>query len=143
MRVGFDYPGMAVVFFCHDRDGNFLMQKRGENAKDENGRWDIGSGGVEFGHNLLYTLKKEIKEEYSTDILKCEPLGYRELFREHQGERTHWVGFDYKVLVDKSKVRNGEPHKFDDIGWFTLDNLPSPLHSQFPNFVKKYGNRLT
>ena len=58
------------------------------------------------------------------------------------GEKTHWVALDFKVLVDREKVKNGEPHKFDDIGWFTLDNLPTPQHSQVPNFFRLYKEKL-
>ena len=42
-------------------------------------------------------------------------------------------------MVNREKVANGEPHKFDEIGWFTLNNLPSPLHSQLANFIEKYS----
>jgi hypothetical protein len=31
---------------------------------------------------------------------------------------------DFKVLVDPGKVAIGEPHKFSDLKWFTLDKLP-------------------
>jgi RNase adaptor protein for sRNA GlmZ degradation len=35
------------------------------------------------------------------------------------------------VQVDPATVAIGEPHKIDEIGWFTSDNLPDTLHSQF------------
>lgn len=66
---GVDYTGVSVVFFCHDGKGKFLMAKRSVNTRDEHGRYDIGAGGVEFGHTIEETLRKEIKEEYCTDIL--------------------------------------------------------------------------
>jgi hypothetical protein len=47
MEKGLDYTGISVVYFCHDGNGNFLMQKRGKNCRDENGRWDIGGGALE------------------------------------------------------------------------------------------------
>ncbi|MDQ5951478.1 MAG: 8-oxo-dGTP diphosphatase, partial [Patescibacteria group bacterium] len=56
--------------------------------------------------------------------------------------KTHWIALDYKVLVDRKKTKNGEPHKFDEIGWFRIDTLPFPLHSQFPFALEKYNNRL-
>ena len=46
------------------------------------------------------------------------------------------------VAIDKEKVKNGEPHKFDEIGWFTLDNLPQPPHSQLAHEIELFGNRL-
>jgi 8-oxo-dGTP diphosphatase len=142
MRKGFDYTGVAVVFLCHDGQGNYLFNKRSVNCRDEHGKWDCGGGSLEHSSEVEHNLKKEILEEYCTDVLNFEFLGFRDVHREHQGEKTHWVAFDYKVLVDREKVRNGEPHKFDNLGWFTLDGLPEPLHSQFPKFLELYENKL-
>jgi 8-oxo-dGTP diphosphatase len=143
MQKGVDFTGVTIVFLCHDGKGNILLNKRSENARDERHTWDPGGGGLELHDTVEGTLKKEIKEEYGTDVLDYEFLGYRDVHREHDGKKTHWVALDFKVLVDRSNVKNGEPHKFDDIGWFRLDALPAPLHSQFPYFLKKYGERLT
>jgi len=94
LQKGVDYTGISIVCFCHDRKGNFLMQKRGNNARDENGK------------------------------------------------RPHWIALDFKVLIDASKATNGEPHKFDEIKWFTLVKKPENLHSQLPVFFDKYKDRL-
>lgn len=69
------------------------------------------------------SLRKEIKEEYMADVLGYEFLGFRDVHREKEGVRTHWIALDFKVLVDREEVRIGEPEKFDEIGWFTIDNL--------------------
>ena len=142
MKKGVDYIGVCVVYFCHDGKGNFLMNKRSKNCRDEHGTWDQGGGGLEFGDSVEETLKKEVKEEYCTDILKSEFLGFRDVHREHNGKKTHWIALDFKLLVDRNKVKNGEPEKFDEIKWFTLDSLPSPLHSQTPKFLKLYAKKL-
>lgn len=142
MKKGEDYIGNTVVYFCHDGEGNVLLAKRSQNARDEKGRWDIGGGAIEFGEAVIDTLKKEIAEEYSTDVLGYEFLGYRDVHREHDGKKTHWIGLDFKVLVDRTKAKIGEPHKFDDLGWFTLDTLPTPVHSQLPAFLELYKNKL-
>jgi 8-oxo-dGTP diphosphatase len=142
MQKGIDYTGVTVVYFCHDGNGHFLMSKRSLNCRDEHGRWDPGGGALEFGQTVDETLRKEIREEYCTPVIECEFLGFRDVHRELNGSRTHWIALDFKVLVDRSQVKNGEPHKFDEIEWFTLDNLPSPMHSQFPEFLGKYRDRL-
>jgi len=69
-------------------------------------------------------------------------LGFRDVHREHEGRPTHWIALDFKVLVDKEKVKIGEPHKFDDIGWFRRDSFPAEVHSQLPFFLEKYKNKL-
>lgn len=142
MKKGEDYTGVAVVYICHDSAGSFLFAKRNANCRDEHNRWDCGGGGVEFGGMIENTLRTEIREEYSTDVLDFEFLGFRDVHREHNGKRTHWIALDFKVLVDRAKVKNGEPHKFDEVAWFRLDKLPSPLHSQLPHFLEKYKGKL-
>lgn len=139
-KKGIDYPGISICFLCHDGKENYLFNKRSENCRDEHGRWDCGAGALELGMDVVDNMKKEISEEYCTDILEYEFLGYRDVHRINNGKKTHWLMLDFKVLIDRSKVKNGEPHKFDELEWFTLDKLPSPLHSQWENFYKKYGD---
>ena len=142
MKKGIDFVGVAVVFCCHDGKGNILMQKRSQNARDEKGKWDVGAGGLEVEDSVEETLRKEIKEEYCCDVINFEFLGYRDVHREHEGQKTHWIALDFKVLVDPSQAKNGEPHKFDKIGWFRKDTLPDGQLSQLPYFLEKYKEKL-
>ncbi len=142
MEKGVDYIGVAVCFYCHDSDGNYVLTKRSASCRDEQGRWDFGGGGVRFGETVIQTLLREIKEEYGTEPVSYEFLECDEVFREHDGKRTHWIDFRYKVLLNRALVTNNEPEKHDDIGWFTLDDLPSPLHSQIEREVEKYKGLL-
>jgi len=142
MKKGIDYPGVGIVFFCHDGAGNYLLNKRSKNCRDEHGRWDPGGGSLDLGEKVEDTLKREIAEEYCADVLDFKFMGYRDVLREHEGKKTHWIALDFKVHIDRSKVKNGEPHKFEELEWFSLGNLPSPLHSQFNAALEKYKDTL-
>lgn len=142
MKKGEDYIGLTVSFLCNDGEGNVLLSKRGEKARDEHGRWDCGGGGVELGDTAEETVRKEIREEYCTDAQRIEFLGYRDVFRQQNGKRTHWLSLDFLVLVDKEKAGNCEPHKLDEVRWFPFDALPEPMHSQWPKFLEQYRERL-
>ena len=142
MKKGIDFIGVSICFFCHDGKGNFLMSKRSTNCRDEQGLWDTGAGALEFGDNVEDRLRNEIKEEFCTDVLDYEFLGFKDMHRENNGVKTHWIGLFFKVLVDKNKVQNGEPHKFDEVKWFTFETLPKELHSQLPYIFDKYKDKL-
>lgn len=142
MIKGIDYTGVSIIFCCHDGKGNFVLAKRSANARDEQGRWDIGGGGLEFGDRAEETLKREVKEEYDADVLAFEFLGFRDVHRTLSGKPTHWIALDFKVLVNPAQVKINEPHKFDELKWFKLNNLPEPLHSQGLCFFEKYKDRL-
>lgn len=143
MQKGTDFTGVSIVHFCHDGKGSFVMAKRSLNCRDEYGCWDCGAGGLEFGETVEETLRREVKEEYDADVLGFEFLGFRDVHREHNGVKTHWVALDFKVLVDPKQVKINEPHKFDEIGWFTLGSLPHPMHSQHEYFFEKYKDKLS
>jgi len=115
------------------------LSKRGENCRDERGRWDPGGGAVKMFETIDETLHREIAEEYGTKILSYEFLGFRELIRSvNDGEKTHWIALDYLVHVDEKLVRNNEPKKFEAVAWFRLNSLPSPVHSQLMTAIRKY-----
>jgi 8-oxo-dGTP pyrophosphatase MutT (NUDIX family) len=73
-----------------------------------------------------------------------EFMGYRTVFREHNGQKTHWIMFDFKVQVKPEMVKNGEPHKFDELKWFPINAMPEleNMHSQIPNFIRLNKEKL-
>ncbi len=142
MQKGVDYPAITVSYVCHDGKGNFLMNKRGKNARDENGKWDFGGGGLEFGEKVEECLLKEIEEEFGTKPIEYRFLGYLDMLRSHDGKNTHWVSLEFLALLDRGKVINGEPNKFDEIGWFRLDALPEPLHPAVSMILEKFRQLL-
>ena len=131
LRRGIDHIGVSASFIIHDGKGRVLLNKRGPGARDENGRWDVGGGAIEFGEPIIDAVKREIMEELCVEPLEIKFLTIYDAFREIDGVNTHWVTVMHSVLVDPKNVKIGEPEKIDAVDWFTSDNLPSPLHSQF------------
>lgn len=132
LRRGIDHIGVSASFVVHDGHGNVLLQKRGHKCRDEQGRWDIGGGAIEFGEALEDAVRREIKEELMADALEIEFLTVYDAHRTApDGKPSHWVAVIHAVKVDPQMIRIGEPHKIDELGWFTSDKLPAPLHSQF------------
>jgi 8-oxo-dGTP diphosphatase len=129
MKKGVDYIGVTCVFYCHDGKGNFVLHKRSQNCKDEQGNWDVGGGSLEHGEEWEEAVKREIKEEYCVDVLDLKFAGATNVLRQNGKEKTHWIALIFLVQVDPKKVKIGEPTKMDDIGWFTPPNWPQHLHS--------------
>lgn len=142
MQKGIDCTGITVSYICHDGNGNYVMNKRGKNCRDEHGMWDFGGGGLDFGETVEHTLLKEIKEEFCATPVSYKFLNYFDIFREHNGKKTHWVSLVFIVQLNHDEVKNGEPHKFDEIRWVRLDNIPTPLHSAWQYVLPKIINIL-
>jgi len=142
MQKGIDYIGICIGFNCHDGNGNFLMSKRSKNTRDEQGNWDFGGSGLELGEKVEDCLRRELREEYGVQNIKYDFLGYLDIFRKINNINTHWISLEFLVQVDPKEVINGEPHKFEEIGWFKLNDLPSPLHSSVPTILEKFKDKL-
>jgi 8-oxo-dGTP pyrophosphatase MutT (NUDIX family) len=132
-------PAVSVVFVCHDTAGRVLLARRGSGARDEPGTWDTGAGALEHGESFADAVRREVREEYATEARRIETIGVRNILR---GDPvSHWVAVVCAVEVDPATVRIGEPHKFDELGWFALDALPSPLHPQLPATLELFASR--
>ena len=136
MTRGTDYIGVTVAFICHDGQGKVLLQKRGQKTRDEQGTWDNGGGALEFGEDFEDAVRREVMEEFGAETQTLVPLSIYNLLRDHDGITTHWIAIPYAAQVDPSLVKIGEPHKVDEIGWFTADHLPTPQHSALQTMIK-------
>jgi 8-oxo-dGTP diphosphatase len=143
MKKGVDYIGVAVIPFLHDGMGRYLVGLRTDKCRDEHYTWEpLGGGGLKFGELLEDAVVREVGEETGAMPFDIEFLGKREVLREHEGNNTHWLAFDYRAQVNPDEVRIAEPDKCSEIRWCSIDEIPAPLHSQFPLFLEKYKDRL-
>jgi ADP-ribose pyrophosphatase YjhB (NUDIX family) len=143
MQAGFDFIGVSVVTMCHDGAGKYLMSQRGAGCRDEHGVWEpAGGGAVHMNESLEEAARREVYEECGAYVDELEFLGFREVFRETDNQKSHWIAFDYRGRIDPSDVRNTEPEKCSELRWCTIDEIPSPRHSQFSVFLEKYAGRL-
>jgi len=137
---GVSFTGISTIFFCYDDKQRLFLAKRSKNARDEHGRWEPGAGGLKHGQSLIQNVRRELKEEYDVTPLRIDFIGYWEAFRTlPDGTPSHWLLMSFAVKVNPSQLRINEPDKVDDSGWFTLDTLPSPMHSQFAPFLELHS----
>ena len=89
---------------------------------------------------------KELREEYGCAGTIKEQLPTRTLLRKSPaGEQTHWILVPFIILLSKEevkKVKIGDPEKMVELGWFSLDKLPTPLHPGFKKTIELYKNKL-
>lgn len=138
MKIGFDFIGVPTPFYCHDGKGNILMHKRTIACRDEHGRWDAGSGKLEFNNSLEANVLQEVLEEYGCKGEIIEQLPAHDIFREQNGVKTHWIAIPFFVKVNPEEVKIGEPEKMAELGWFPINKLPIPLHSGFEYTFLRY-----
>lgn len=138
MQAGIEYIGIATPFYCHDGEGEILLHKRSQGCRDECGRWDPGSGKLEHGISIKENVRKEIREEYGCEGKIQNSLPAHDIFREEDGKETHWIAVPHFVRINRGDEQINEPEKMDDIGWFSLNELPDPLHTGFSHTLELY-----
>lgn len=138
MKIGFDYIGITTPFYCLDGKGNILMHKRTKECRDEHGRWDTGSGKLEFNLSLEENVLQEVLEEYGCKGEIVEQLSAHDIFRDQDGIRSHWLAVPFFIKINPNEVKNGEPHKTEDLTWFPINKLPEPLHTGFAYTFNRY-----
>lgn len=129
VKRGVDCIGVAVSFLLHDGNGKVLLHKRGAKCRDEQGKWDTGGGALEFGESFEDCLRREVKEEFCVDVEDVKFLGAFNILRDQHGVPTHWINLCHAAKVDPTQVRNGEPEKIEEMGWFSIDAIPTPQHT--------------
>lgn len=139
---GISFVGVSTCFFCYNNQGRFVMVKRGEGARDERGTWEIPGGGLKWGSTLEENLTRELQEELGAKAKDVQLMGYRDVLRKFDQGMSHWLAMDFAVLVDTKSIKINDPEAISELGWFTLDDLPEPLHSQHPAMFLKYNRMM-
>ncbi|QOS82610.1 NUDIX domain-containing protein [Paenibacillus sp. JNUCC31] len=114
--------------------GAVILNERNEvllvwrNRQPEQYTWSIPGGKVDPYESLETAVIREIKEEVDLEIAIEGLLCTAETIRPEQEE--HWISVLYFARVIHGIARNlEEGGAIGEIGWFPLNELPSPLAS--------------
>ena len=117
----------GVLVLCTETNKILLLLRSSEGTGGNT--WNLLSGGINEGENVLEGLKREVSEEISInpDIIDYEFIhqedGLNNTLKFHYYEG--FVNEEFIATLDEENT---------DYGWFSKDDLPSPL---FPNIIKK------
>lgn len=127
--------GIGVLVF--DEEGRLLLHKR--KGKHGEGNWSTAGGHMEFGETPEDCAVREVKEEVDIDIANPRFVGItNDVFPENGRHyvtvwmRGEWVNGEAKVA---------DPHEVEQVGWFPLDALPSPLFTPVRNLLAGHAYR--
>lgn len=126
MQIGKDYIGVSVGALIFNEKGEVLLGKRSLKTRNEQGKWEAPGGAVDFNESRDVAIRREIQEEFGVDIDITGLLHVSDEILKDQGQ--HWVATTYLAKIkDNQTPKIMEPEKCDEIGWFALDKLPSPI----------------
>lgn len=131
------FGGVVTCALVLNEQGRFWLMRRTDKCRDEHWKWDTCAGMLEYTYTARDNMLKELKEEIDVVPHSLEFLGYEDIFR-GENDLDHLLRLNFCARVQAADVHIAEPHKFSEGGWFTMDSLPSPLHSQTRPWLEKY-----
>ena len=142
MKKGIVYIGVSAGAIIFNEKGEIFLSKRSQNTKNEKGCWETPGGSVEFGETLEQATKREIMEEYGAEIEIIEQWPASDHLIPN--EKQHWVATTFLARFKTGQEpKIMESDKCDEIGWFNLKELPTPLSiitkMDLGQYYKKYN----
>jgi 8-oxo-dGTP diphosphatase len=121
-------PKVGVGVFVK-RDGKFLMQKR--KGKHGDGTWSLPGGHLEFGETPEECAAREVMEETGVRISNFCRGPYTNDYFDAEGK--HYITLFIVSEYESGEPRILEPETTEDLGWFTIGDLPGPLFLPLKN----------
>lgn len=139
---GKDFIGLGVGAIIINREGKFLLIKRGKKSQNEVGLWGFPGGAMDFGETFGETIKREVKEELGITIKPLVTL--RPVNHLIKSEKQHWVAVPYICKLGSAKIQIKEPDKISEIGWFNVEEIKKlklsiVAHEAFKQIQKDYA----
>ena len=114
---------VSAVHLFLVRDNQVLLLRRC-NTGYEDGNYSVPAGHLDGGEQITSAAIREAKEECGISISSRDLEVVGVMHRKSNDERidfflatTKWVG----------EITNTEPHKCDDLSWYSVDELPENL----------------
>lgn len=121
------------IYILNQKKELLLMHRISNNGLDT---WSPAGGHLEFGESFAECVSREAREEWGITVSKIRLLA---LTNDKYQEDKQSITFHFKSQIKNGVPKIMEPHNFDEIDWFPLDNLPTPLFSPMKHFLDKNG----
>jgi 8-oxo-dGTP diphosphatase len=113
--------GVAAIIF--NQEGFLLLHKR--KGRHEGGTWSVPGGHLNFGETPEEACVREAMEEVGVEIGNVRFYGITNDVFAHTGR--HYITLWYRAEHIDGEPRIAAPEEVEEVGWFPLDAIPSPV----------------
>lgn len=122
--------GVGILIF-NKKHELLLMQRKNKHGSDS---WAPPGGKLELGETWLQCAQREAMEEVNITINDIAIVGITNDIFDAQ---THYITIHAQAITFSGNPVNKEPEKCNNLGWFALNQLPSPLFLPFENLLSQ------
>ncbi|SFJ80075.1 ADP-ribose pyrophosphatase YjhB, NUDIX family [Paenibacillus sp. UNC496MF] len=131
MRQPIFYGAVHLLFYRGDR---VLLLKR-INTGFEDGKWSVVAGRIDGNEEVKAAAIREAKEEAGVTI-RPEDLDVVGVIH-RKNVSSEWIDFYLRVRAWSGEIANMEPHKCEELAWFSLRELPGDMIGYIRTAVEK------
>ena len=117
---------IPAVYILLEQDKKILLGRRC-NTGYEDGNYQVPAGHVDEGELPTEAMVREAKEEVGIDLNLSDLELVHVSYRPKHDDTDNRVDFFFKVKKWSGEIKNMEPHKCDDLNWFSWDSLPKNM----------------
>ena len=120
------HKAVPASYLILKKDEKILLGRR-INTGYYDGYYVVPSGHIESDELPMGGLIREAKEEIGITILPEDAKFVHALYRAKHDETGARVDYFFEVEKWHGEVVNNEPHKCDDLQWFSFDQFPQNM----------------
>lgn len=129
--IASDTNQAAGFVFISPEDKTLFLVQRAPNVSEAN-TWATVGGGVEEGETFFEAAQREVVEELGEMPQLGKVFGYIDF---EQGDFIYRTFFATITNKDEWKITLNPENS--DYGWFSVNEMPQPLHKNFATTLKR------
>ncbi len=114
---------IAAIHLFLVRDNQVLLLRR-FNTGYEDGNYSVPAGHLDGGEEVKSAAIREAAEECA---IRIDPKDLEVVGVMHRYSHDERIDFFLNASRWDGKITNAEPHKCDDLSWYSLDKLPDNI----------------
>ena len=123
--------GMGVMVL-NDKGEVLLQKRKGAHAE---GQYALPGGHLEYMESFADCAKREVREECGMEIDDVQLLC---LANEKENVPKHYINICVRAHWKSGEPHIMEPERTESLGWYSLDDLPSPLFASTARAITSY-----
>ncbi len=130
----------AAVYLLLFRDGKVLLSHR-FNTGWQDGKYSLIAGHIDGNETVADAMIREAKEEAGIAIAREDMRVIHTMHR--KSKDAEYIDFFLTAEKWKGELKNNEPQKCDELGWFPVEELPDTTLSYIAEVIRCVGNGVT
>ncbi|MCC6724323.1 MAG: NUDIX domain-containing protein [Saprospiraceae bacterium] len=124
---------LKVRLILYNKGKILLLQQK----KRLGGNFTLVGGTIESTEYATQSLIREAEEEAGL-LLKPEDLQLVHVLHKRTKNKGHRITLYFKATKWNGEIKTGEPNKFKDVVWFSLESLPPNLSDTVSHVLREY-----